>query len=70
MYLCLCYVCGGCSHRLQESVELKLYLAVDCLLWVLGTKPGSLEEQQALLNSELSLQLKKEPFMTKTGVRR
>lgn len=53
MYLYLCYVCGGGSQRLRLSVELELYLAVGCLIWVLGTKPGPLEEQQALSTGEL-----------------
>lgn len=65
MYLYPCYVCGGSSQRLQSSVELELHLAVGCLNWVLGTKPGPLEEQQALSAGELSLQPKKESFYDK-----
>lgn len=65
MYLYLCCVCGGSSQRLQSSVELELHLAVGCLIWVLGTKPGLLEEQQALSAGELSLQPKKESFYDK-----
>lgn len=44
----------GGSQRLQSSVELEVHLAVGCLIWVLGTKPGPLEEQQALSAGELS----------------
>lgn len=65
MFLYLCYVCGGSSQRLQSSVELEIHLAVGCLIWVLGTKPGLLEGQQTLSAGELSLQPKKESFYDK-----
>lgn len=42
----------GSQERILDLLELELEVVVTCLVWVLGTKCGPLEEQQAPLAPE------------------
>lgn len=57
------YVCGCfCQHVclvpkwVLDSLELELQMVVSCLVWMLGTKLGPLEEQPLLLTVQPSVQ--------------
>lgn len=41
--------------RVLDSLETKLQVIRSHLVWVLGTKPGRLEEQQMFLTAEPTL---------------
>lgn len=60
MCACLCALCVVWhSQRPEEDVrplELEFQESVDSPLWVLGTEPGSSEEQEARLTAKPSLQ--------------
>ena len=60
VYVCVrvCHVCSGTcggQKRALGLLVLVLQEVVSCLLWVLGTELGSLEEQQVLFTAESSL---------------
>jgi hypothetical protein len=46
--------CRG-QKRALDPLELELQMVVSCLVWMLGTKLGPLEEQPLLLTPEPSL---------------
>lgn len=46
--------CG--AQKLSEPLELEVQVAVGHLMWVLGTEPGPLEEQQVRVTAEPPLQ--------------
>lgn len=58
--LSVCYDVYVCTHRVKKSVsyslELKLQVVVNHLVWVLGTEPGS-SRRVTIFPAESSLQL-------------
>lgn len=47
--------CRSCGNQKRALDTLELEAAVSRLMWVLGTELSSLQEQRALLTSELPL---------------
>lgn len=56
----------GCQKRVSEPLELKLQTAVSCLMRVLGSEFGPLQEQQAHLITEPCLQPLSEHLVSTT----
>lgn len=50
------YVCVSWRPEALDSWELELKVVVSFLIWMLGTAPGPLEEQEMILTPEASLQ--------------
>lgn len=57
MYICAscaCSVLGG-QKRVSDLLEMELQVIRSYLVWVLGTKPGYVEEQKMFLTAEPTL---------------
>lgn len=58
VFLCVFWKCVKSMQmpwRLEESMELPLQAVVNLSVWLLGTNPGFLEDQQMFLTIQRSL---------------